>query len=133
MLVCGSVVSRVYVYLYIRVFVEVAVFRGSVRFALIRFVSFFYGHDQVEIIIWLSLKLSGHVAVGLKRSVVIHILGTYSVLNDMKLTRDKKGNLSFALCIGAGAFSGCLGAFAASPMYMVSFLGPLLFLQLHKF
>ena len=50
-LVCGSVVSRVYVYLYIPVFVEVAVFRGSVRFALIRFVSFFYGHDQAEIII----------------------------------------------------------------------------------
>ena len=51
----------------------------------------------------------------------------------MKLTRDKEGNLSFARCIGAGAFSGCIGAFAASPMYMVSLLGPLLCLQLRRF
>lgn len=46
-------------------------------------------------------------------------LGTYSVLKDMKVTHDRDGNLSFIRCIGAGAFSGCIGAFAASPMYMV--------------
>lgn len=102
------------------VFVEVVAFRGS--FSTIRLRQSDY--------LWHWLD---HVAVGLERPVIIHITGTYSVLNDMKLTRDREGNLSFARCIGAGAFSGCIGAFAASPMYMVSLLGPLLFLQLRRF
>lgn len=46
-------------------------------------------------------------------------LGTYQVLINMGLTRDKDGNVIWARSVLAGAVSGCFGAAVGSPFYMV--------------
>lgn len=52
-------------------------------------------------------------------------LGTYQHIIDSSFVRDSKGKLVAWWCIVAGGVSGCLGAFIASPSYMVSFLKPI--------
>ena len=47
-------------------------------------------------------------------------LGSYQYLMNSGLTRDSEGKLVVWRCILSAAFSGCIGAFAASPSYMVS-------------
>jgi len=47
-------------------------------------------------------------------------LGFYQRVRDMGLTEDKNGHVSVVRSVVAGAFSGCLGAAVASPLYMVS-------------
>ena len=49
-------------------------------------------------------------------------LGNYQMLTNAGFTTNADGSLSYLGCVAAGAGSGCLGAFFASPMYMVSFL-----------
>ncbi|OWF37171.1 Solute carrier family 25 member 35 [Mizuhopecten yessoensis] len=46
-------------------------------------------------------------------------LGTYQVITNNGLTKDKNGDVVIYKSIGAGAFSGCVGAFMGSPFYMV--------------
>ena len=47
-------------------------------------------------------------------------LGSYQVLNNLGFTRDEQNKLVFWKCVVAGAASGAVGAFFASPSYMVS-------------
>lgn len=47
-------------------------------------------------------------------------LGTYQMVNNLGLTRDKNQRRSFPRSVAAGAFAGCCGAFVGSPFYMVS-------------
>lgn len=47
-------------------------------------------------------------------------LGSYQYLMDSGLIRDRDGKVVLWRCILAGAISGCIGAFAGSPGYMVS-------------
>lgn len=47
-------------------------------------------------------------------------LGSYQCMTNFGLTRDKEGKLALWRCILAGAVSGCIGAYAASPTYLVS-------------
>ena len=46
-------------------------------------------------------------------------LGTYQVLLNSGITRDKDGNQNGLKCVAAGCFSGMCGAFTGSPIYMV--------------
>lgn len=48
-------------------------------------------------------------------------LGSYQVMLNVDLTKDKHGNISFVKSIAAGALAGCLGASIGSPFYMVWF------------
>ncbi len=47
-------------------------------------------------------------------------LGTYQHVINSSMVRDREGNLVAWKCIIAGGVSGCVGAFIASPFYMVS-------------
>ncbi|XP_048747663.1 solute carrier family 25 member 35-like [Ostrea edulis] len=46
-------------------------------------------------------------------------LGSYQVMLNVDLTKDKHGNISFVKSIAAGALAGCLGASIGSPFYMI--------------
>lgn len=46
-------------------------------------------------------------------------LGVYQTLNNLGVTRDDNGNVSFHRSIAAGALSGVIGAVTGSPFYMV--------------
>lgn len=46
-------------------------------------------------------------------------LGSYQMMTNMKLTNNKDGDISFVKCLLGGAVSGAVGAFSASPMYMM--------------
>ncbi|KAL5015199.1 hypothetical protein ScPMuIL_009469 [Solemya velum] len=46
-------------------------------------------------------------------------LGSYQILNNLGLTKDKNQKRSYPKSVAAGAFSGCCGAFVGSPFYMV--------------
>ncbi|KAJ8320851.1 hypothetical protein KUTeg_002438 [Tegillarca granosa] len=46
-------------------------------------------------------------------------LGSYQVILNLELTKDKDGNISFIRSVLAGAASGCLGAAVGSPFYMI--------------
>jgi len=46
-------------------------------------------------------------------------LGTFQQITNAGLTKDDEGNLSLPKCLIGGAVSGCLGAFVASPSYML--------------
>ena len=47
-------------------------------------------------------------------------LGAYQCFVNMGLTKDKDGRVSWIRSVGAGAASGCVGAFVGSPIYMVN-------------
>ncbi len=48
-------------------------------------------------------------------------LGNYQAITNAGLTKNADGSLSYFRCVAAGAISGCIGAFFASPMYMVRY------------
>lgn len=49
-------------------------------------------------------------------------LGTFQYLCNSGFTKDENGNLSVPRNVAAGAFSGTVGAFVSSPMYLVCIL-----------
>ena len=48
-------------------------------------------------------------------------LGTYQTIQNLGITKRKDGSTSMPLNVMAGAFSGCIGACAGSPFYMVRY------------
>lgn len=46
-------------------------------------------------------------------------LGSYQIMMNVGLTKNKDGNLSFPKSIAAGALAGSMGASIGSPFYMV--------------
>ena len=47
-------------------------------------------------------------------------LGSYQVICNTGVTKDRHGNVSWPKSVLAGAMAGCMGAAVGSPFYMVS-------------
>ena len=67
------------------------------------------------------LALQKGLAPGLMYQAVMNgiRLGLYQVMGNAGITKNADGTVSYIKCVGAGAISGCTGAFFGSPAYMV--------------